>query len=246
MQYPGLFRLLLCTLLLCTLLLCTLQACMQYPGWPQSLWLDISNRVAAWRNTRQFQRFMQQAGPAAAGILSGRTKDGHCCLEGCSLDGPVFSDDADQFESWAPPALVEARRVFDAHKRRYAQDVTMNRFWGGKALAQWGRCIKNIDIDEDEQEALAAAVADDTMAVEEVPGGKKRKGKTLAAPEKRKSAKVPWIERKSGHSAVDETSEIDVSRLLGARVNVFWNHYGSSKGAIHAYLLINAPTYLFT
>ena len=37
-----------------------LEVCIQYPGWPQPLWLDISHSVGNWKNMKQFMRLQQQ------------------------------------------------------------------------------------------------------------------------------------------------------------------------------------------
>jgi len=101
---------------------------LQYPGWPEPIWMDVSNRMNFWKNVRAFKVFEKEGGEPVQHILKGPTK-AHFCLEGCSEEGPVFSDEN---EDWKPAALKQAQRRLQDMKERYAKDKSMNHFYPDK------------------------------------------------------------------------------------------------------------------
>ena len=206
------------------------EVCVQYPGYPLPLWLDISTKMGQWKKLRPFQRFMEQADRSARQILTGAVQNSQYCRAGHVCDYPTYSEDPNNFRKWAPSALVGAWSELEAHKTRYAEAKAMSHFWGGKKLAQLGRITKKIELDAVDHKALAAAA---TVAAKEVAEGqhrKRRNSQPSRCVQRRSSA---WVER--APRVVDETQpEIDETQLLGAQVSAFFNHYGWLKGTITA------------
>jgi len=209
--------------------------CVQYPGWPSPLWMDVSNQMGMWKKVRQFMKFQKVGGKKVEDIFSGKVNKANFCLAGCAVDGPDYgSEEPGELEKWAPKALVAAKQRMTRLQERYAEDKGKNRFYGGKALLAYGRLTKKVkeldELEDDENDG-----ADEDTA--EPSAKKKKTGKGKVTKKKGGSPVKRWVERDADRNVevedeVADSSDIQVDRLPGAKVSVFWDNYGWVKGVV--------------
>jgi len=228
-----------------------LEIAVQYHGWPEPIWLDVSNQLKSYLAMRTFQEFLLKGGVEVQKILAGKKK-GAFCLPGCRLDGPFYSE---ELSTYAPLALQDATAYIDECDERYKRDRKLDRMYGGKRLKSYGRIEYH---DENDEDVDATDSACETEEETEPSQGKKRragpckdtnsdkkittsKRSKTSAPQT-KSAKssskngskhpespARWREMGGAGKEEDRLTGIRLNELKGAFVSCWWDqHEGGS------------------